>query len=176
MNKKIFCNKLLIIEVITFILYVDIVTFISIIWMCDYGKGDVVAGNISIVVMVVVLNITIIACSPRYFAYIILKDDHIEFGTAFSKKKVVNYSSYGNIYIANYTHLFLKKYFIVLSQIDISMYELTHINQILPSNRIIKVSYNKKVAEQLLSVLPSKQKRMLEHALKTTTHSATPTR
>ena len=79
----------------------------------------------------------------------------------FHSSKNLNYHEYGYLYIAFYRHIFKKQYYILLSQVPVVAYDLSHVNHIKSSEKTIKIRYNSLNVQLLQQVLSSKQIRML---------------
>lgn len=113
--------------------------------------------EISILYFILTLtsNITIICVSPKWRIIIELSDDGISYKPTFKKKIVKKYSDFGYFYCASYTYYTERKY-IVLSQRRLNDYELTHINNVAVSDKLIKIKVRKGLKEELSPFLPPK--------------------
>lgn len=105
-------------------------------------------------------------CLPRWCVRITFNENNVVFKTVFSKAKENTYESYRYIYKASYLHMLYRPQYIVFSQTRLSNYELENINQITPSEKTIKIRYNKKIFKALQQVLPEKQRMKMEQCFK----------
>ncbi len=102
----------------------------------------------------------LISCSflfllPKWRIVVELNNEGICYKPTFKKKVVKKYSDFGYFYCASYTYYTQKKY-IVFSQRRLSDYELTHINNVPVSDKLIKIKVRKGLKEVLSPILPPK--------------------
>ena len=89
----------------------------------------------------------------RYCTIIRFDEKTIKINALFKKTIEKAYTQYGYIYCASYSHFgFLVRY-VVISQIRLDSYQLTHIN-IINSDKIIKVRMRRGIKEKLEKILP----------------------
>ena len=62
----------------------------------------------------------------------------------FGKKKIGSVNAFKYAYKAYYLHLGIKRYFIVISQHPLNKHQLSHINHIKTSAKLIKFKYSKR--------------------------------
>ena len=92
---------------------------------------------------------------PRWRIVVELNNEGISYKPTFKKNVVKKYSDFGYFYCASYTYYTQKKY-IVFSQRRLSDYELTHINNVPVSDKLIKIKVRKGLKEVLSPILPPK--------------------
>lgn len=92
---------------------------------------------------------------PRWRIAVELNNEGICYKPTFKKKVVKKYSDFGYFYCASYTYYTQKKY-IVFSQRRLSDYELTHINNVPVSDKLIKIKVRKGLKEAFSPMLPPK--------------------
>ena len=92
---------------------------------------------------------------PRWRIVVELNNEGISYKPTFKKKVVKKYSDFGYFYCASYTYYTQKKY-IVFSQRRLNDYELTHINNVPVSDKLIKIKVRKGLKEVLSPMLPPK--------------------
>ena len=92
---------------------------------------------------------------PKWRIVVELNNESISYKPTFKKKVVKKYSDFGYFYCASYTYYTQKKY-IVFSQRRLSDYELTHINNVPVSDKLIKIKVQKGLKEALSPMLPPK--------------------
>ena len=92
---------------------------------------------------------------PRWRIVVELNNEGISYKPTFKKNVVKKYSDFGYFYCASYTYYTQKKY-IVFSQRRLNDYELTHINNVPVSDKLIKIKVRKGLKEALSPMLPPK--------------------
>lgn len=103
----------------------------------------------------IAINIACLCAMPKWRIVIELDNDCISYKPTFKKKVVKKYSDFGYFYCASYTYYTQKKY-IVFSQRRLNDYELTHINNVPISDKLIKIKVKKGLKEVLSPILPPK--------------------
>lgn len=98
--------------------------------------------------------IGVFLCFPRWFANITLDSRGILFKAPFKKTKYTEYERYGYIYCASYSHFGIPVRYVVVSQIKLSDYQLTHINSVPQSYKTIKILLNKDNKTKLEAIFP----------------------
>ena len=99
---------------------------------------------------------------PIYFLYngvdahMIFRKDGVEFRQAFRKTEVHTYKEYPYVNKAFYPYYGLPMYYMVLSNRRLRDAELCQINNVRVGPGMIKIRYNKKNYERLLSIVPSR--------------------
>lgn len=91
----------------------------------------------------------------RWRIVVELNNEGISYKPTFKKNVVKKYSDFGYFYCASYTYYTQKKY-IVFSQRRLNDYELTHINNVPVSDKLIKIKVRKGLKEVLSPILPPK--------------------
>lgn len=112
----------------------------------------------------------VILCLPRWLMILTLDEKEITFRGDYFKPYTKSYNQFPYVYIATYRHgsligLGVKVRYIVISQIKLTEYELTHINRVFDREKIFKIRYSKKKYDALLNVLPKSHKERLETAM-----------
>lgn len=105
--------------------------------------------------MTLAVNVISLCALPKWRIIIELDNESISYKPTFKKKVVKKYSDFGYFYCASYTYYTQKKY-IVFSQRRLSDYELTHINNVPVSDKLIKIKVRKGLKEVLSPILPPK--------------------
>ena len=85
-----------------------------------------------------------VLCLPRWGAYVKIKDGNVIYKQPFGKKKIGSVNAFKYAYKAYYLHLGIKRYFIVISQHPLNKHQLSHINHIKTSAKLIKFKYSKR--------------------------------
>lgn len=107
------------------------------------------------IVLTAIVNIANICASSQWRIIVELSSEGISYKPTFKKKISKKYSDFGYFYCASYTYYTQKK-FIVFSQRRLSDYELTHINNVPVSDKLIKIKVRKGLKEVLSPMLPPK--------------------
>ena len=95
-------------------------------------------------------------CLPRWAAYVKIHDGNVIYKQPFEKKKVGSINAFKYAYKAYYRHFGLKRYFIVISHHPLNKHQLSHINHIKTSAKLIKFKYNRRNLRFARQVLPQK--------------------
>ena len=99
---------------------------------------------------------------PVYFLYngvnahMVFTKDGVEYRQAFRKTEVHTYKEYPYVNKAFYLHSGFPAYYMVLSNRRLRDSELCQINNVRVGPEMIKIRYNKKNYERLLSIVPSR--------------------
>ena len=99
---------------------------------------------------------------PIYFLYngvnahMVFTKDGVEYRQAFRKTEVHTYKEYPYVNKAFYPYYGLPMYYMVLSNRRLRDAELCQINNVRVGPGMIKIRYNKKNYERLLSIVPSR--------------------
>ena len=166
--KKIYLNPLLLFCGI-FYCVLCICLCVVMIFIVDADNPDR-AGIIAIFAFFCVAMLTAgLLCMPRWYSYIRITKEKIEYKCAFRKAEEFLLNRYSYIYKAYYIHYTpitsgRRFYFIILSTKSLNKDELTHINKIPSSLQTIKIRYRKKTYDNLLKALSSKQSKQLRVA------------
>lgn len=102
------------------------------------------------------VNVICLCCMPKWRIIVELNNDGICYKPTFKKKNIKKYADFGYFYCASYTYFTQKKKYIVFSQRRLSDYELTHINSVPVSDKLIKIKVRKGLKEVLSPILPPK--------------------
>lgn len=134
-------------------------------WLCMTASSiattvfclKIVENDIAIIffLLTVCINIICLCTLPKWCIIVELSADGISYKPTFKKKIKRKYSDFGYFYCASYTYYTQKKY-IVFSQRRLSDYELTHINNVPVSEKLIKIKVRKGLKEALYPLLPPK--------------------
>lgn len=134
-------------------------------WLCMTTAGIAMTfftlknadNNIAIFffLLSICVNIICLCTLPKWRIIVELSADGISYKPTFKKKIVKKYSDFGYFYCASYTYYTQKK-FLVFSQRRLSDYELTHINNVPVSEKLIKIKVRKGLKEVLSPLLPPK--------------------
>lgn len=92
---------------------------------------------------------------PKWRIIIEITEDGISYKPTFKKEINKKYSDFGYFYCASYSYYTERKY-IVFSQRRLNDYELTHINNVAVSDKLIKIKVRKGLKEELSPFLPPK--------------------
>ncbi len=106
-------------------------------------------------VMPLLVNIVCLISLPKWFVIVEISENSITYKPAFKKKIKWQYSDFGYFYCAHYTY-FSKRNYIVFSKRRLSDYELSHINNVSVSDKLIKIKVRKGLKEDLSRFLPPK--------------------
>ena len=106
-------------------------------------------------VMAVMLSCCCLFLLTKWRIIVELNSEGISYKPTFKKKIVKKYSDFGYFYCASYTYYTQKKY-IVFSQRRLNDYELTHINNVQVSDKLIKIKVRKGLKEEISPLLPPK--------------------
>ena len=115
----------------------------------------------------IVYGLYIKSISNQLYSWGVFLNDHVKIMTLFSKNKTLMYENCNSCGIGFYTHGILnskagfKVYFIFLSYDVFKESFRQNMNLWKPSQMQIKVQFDKKLYDYLLTVLPKKQKKML---------------
>ncbi len=122
--------------------------------------------DVIIVVIFYLLDIITYAisiyCLPQWFASVKLTNEGIIYQIPFRKKEKMEYDQFNYVKIAYYTHIFKKRYFLVMSKKHIPASVLCNINQLKPDETVVKVSLSKRNYSLLYRVLPDNIKNELK--------------
>lgn len=89
-------------------------------------------------------------------AHMIFTLDGIEFRQAFRKTEFHSYREYAYVEKAFYMYYGMPMYYMVLGNRRLRNEEVCQINNVRPSSMLIKIRYNKKNYEAVLSIVPSR--------------------
>lgn len=163
---KIICDKyLLCLGLLTVSLHVGTGVLMIILFALDIAKTETEIDKIGCIIFFATLVLGMLVAGvlawPKWYCRIILTGEQITLKIPFHFPQVLNYHAYGYLYIATYRHIFKKQYYILLSQVPVSAYDLTHVNHIKSSEKTIKIRYTLENVRLLQQVLSSKQIRIL---------------
>lgn len=94
----------------------------------------------------------------RYAVWYQFSSDGIYCCTTFRRKKLLPYSSFPYVMHGCYWHGAFWRDYIVFSTRFLTNQELTHINHVSPSTKLLKIQYSEKTCQKLLSILPQKRR------------------
>lgn len=105
---------------------------------------------------VLVTIILIILLYTGCNAHMVFTKDGIEFRQAFKKTEFHSYREYAYVEKAFYMYYGMPMYYMVLGNRRLRNEEVCQINNVRPSSMLIKIRYNKKNYEAVLSIVPSR--------------------
>ena len=114
------------------------------------------------VILALLMVLAGVLCLPRWGAYIEISDGAVCYKQPFGKKKTSSISTYKYAYKAYYRNFGVKRNFIVISQHPLNQQQLTHINNVRTSKKLIKVKYNRRNMNFLKKEFPQKLLSKLE--------------
>ncbi len=143
--------------------------FFSSVWIWQITKRANIIGSLASIWGSRILAIVIGLCIPvlfvvnpdRYIAWYLFTSEGITYYTLFRKKQFIPYSSFPYIMLGKYLHGVHWQKYIVFSNRRLTDSELSHINHVTPSRKLIKIRYSEKTKTKLLAILPPKQKRVI---------------
>ena len=99
---------------------------------------------VSVMYLFMGLTMTLVSffCLPKWLVIIKFDKFGITYKCGYKKAKKYDYSRYGYVYKASYLHFFRRVNYIVLSQIRLNEYQLTHINSVSTNDKLIKFKFN----------------------------------
>lgn len=100
-------------------------------------------------------DVACLCALPKWRIIVEIDNESICYKPTFKKKIVRKFSDFGYFYCASYTYYTKKKY-IVFSQRRLNDYELTHINNVPVSDKLIKIKVRRGLKEVLSTILPPK--------------------
>ena len=109
-----------------------------------------------IIVFALVAIMLIILLYTGCNAHMVFTKDGIEFRQMFKKTEFHTYREYAYVEKAFYMYYSMPMYYMVLSNRCLRSGEICQINNVRVSSSLIKIRYNKKNYEALLSILPSR--------------------
>ncbi len=125
--------------------------------------------TVSDVIIVAIIGLVFVAtyaasiyCLPQWFASVKLTASGIIYHTPFHKEKETAYDRFNYVKVAYYTHIYKKRYFLVMSRKFIPSSDLCNINHIKSDEKVVKVSLSKRNYRLLCRVLPDSIKNDLE--------------
>lgn len=119
-----------------------------------FKRNEIEAAFMSFLLMII-SEIVCLCAMPKWRIIVELNSEGISYKPTFKKKIVKKYSDFGYFYCASYTYYTQKKY-IVFSQRRLNDYELTHINNVQVSDKLIKIKVRKGLKEEISPLLPPK--------------------
>ena len=102
------------------------------------------------------LPIVVVLDPYRYVVWHRFEEEGIERHTLFRKKIILPYTNFPYLLLGKYLHGAFWRYYLIFTDRKMSEYELSHINHVAPTDRIIKVQYSRKTYCVLKDVLPPK--------------------
>ena len=106
--------------------------------------------------LLLTLSIPIISLYSGCNAHMVFTNEGIEYRQAFRKTEVHTYKEYPYVNKAFYPYYGIPVYYMVLSNRRLRDAELCQINNVRVGPGMIKIRYNKKNYERLLSIVPSR--------------------
>lgn len=136
---------------------IAMIVCLSTIWHDNMVNGD---SRIIFGVLFVLLCISAALTSPRWWSFITLSENGIKYKAAFHKSVVNPYTAYRYVYRGTYRHgslvgISYNPQYLVLSQRKMTTEELTQINNVMPSDKVIKIRYSKRIHKKLSRILPT---------------------
>ena len=112
---------------------------------------------VSVMYLFMGLTMTLVSffCLPKWLVIIKFDKQGITYRCAYKKPLNYDYYQFGYVYKAYYKHFFRKIDYVVLSQIKLDDYQLSHINGISSNNKLLKIRIGKN-KELLNNILPPK--------------------
>lgn len=161
MSKKkgltMFAHPLLLYGGVTYCVFMALSVFVLSLLLYIKDKIDLSVAIIFTVIGLLMI-VAMFPCLPRWYVKITFGTDKITFKQAFKKETEYEYRVYQYVYRASYLHMLYRPQFIVFSQTRLKDVELQNINQVAPSEKTIKIRYNKKTFQKLQQVSPPKHR------------------
>ena len=114
--------------------------------------------DVLIVAVFYLLDIALYAvsiyCFPQWFSTVKLTPENIIYKTSFHKELAFSYRHFRNVKIASYSHIYGRRYFLVLSSLYLSPSVLMNINQLRCDENTIKIKISKQKCNKLCKILP----------------------
>ena len=123
------------------------------------------------VVLLILFYVGMVIASKRILTFVTFDSDGISFWTPFMRSQICEYKKYSHIYSASYFHgtplgFGSRVPYVVFSQKYLSDTILMNINQLANSPEVFKIRMRHKKFEELLTLLPPYQAKMLQSAVK----------
>ena len=131
-------------------------------YISAYSDSDRISSSKIFFLLFLLVNFVSICALPKWLVVVSINDRGIIFKPIFKKSVLKGFSDYGYIYLASYCHFGFKIKYIVFSQIKLTDYQLTHINQISISDKIIKFRIRNGIKNKLEVVLPKQYIKQLK--------------
>ena len=149
---------------------ISMIVLFSTVWRTGSLNGE---GQWFFGVLLFLLYISTALVAPRWWIFITLSENGIKYKAAFHKSVVNPYSAYRYIYRGTYWHgsLFGVGYrpqYLVLSQRRLKSDELAQINNVMPSDKVIKIRFSKRLLRKLKDMLPACYYQQIEKAFTVT--------
>ncbi|MBQ8431910.1 MAG: hypothetical protein IJX28_03405 [Clostridia bacterium] len=96
-----------------------------------------------------------VKCVPQWFGYIKINAQGITWCAPFSKKIDFLYDDFTFVRIAYYTHIYKKRFFLVLSRRYLSPNQLINVNQLRSSETFVKIKITQRRFRVLSEILPN---------------------
>lgn len=90
----------------------------------------------------------------QWLSTIYITPKNIKMCEILKKTKIIEYTTYHNIYYGVVSIRGIPEWFIVISNRTMSRFELENLNKIRKTDDFIKIKYSKKRREQLMEILP----------------------
>ena len=154
----IYYNKTLFISAIILSVILIVPTFSIMAWVTN-GFRELVTKEgffVALVALLLALSVPIAFLYSGCNAHMVFTKNGIEYRQAFRKTEVHTYKEYPYVNKAFYPYYGLPMYYMVLSNRRLRDAELCQINNVRVGPGMIKIRYNKKNYERLLSIVPSR--------------------
>lgn len=171
---RILCDKSLLIFGLTTIAIGELACFWGAFMILREDLGETHSDSITCAILFAVSGVVMllagIAALPRWLCTITLCDDYVSVWVPFHKAEKIPYKQYINIYHGRYFHgnpfgVGMWISYIVFSQKYLPPQKLNSVNQLPQSPELFKIRYRPKICESLLSVLPKRQKDMMNKVI-----------
>ena len=130
-----------------------------------------IVGIYLVSVVSILLEIGIILCTPQWYSRFTFSPDGVIIKIPFKKSVVKSYTDFPYIRIGAYFHgvagtpLGSWRKFIVFSDRSLEKNELSGINNVVCSNKLIKIKFSERTYQKLCAILPPNSLSMLEREL-----------
>lgn len=143
---------------------IAMIACLSTVWRDSMVNGD---SRIVFGVMFVLLCVSAAFTAPRWWIFITLSENEIRYKAAFHKPASHPYAAYRYVYRGTYWHGSLvgvgfRPRYLILSQRKMTTEELTQINHVMPSEKVIKLRYSGRVHRKLSRILPESCRRQVD--------------
>lgn len=160
---KMFCDPLAASIGISFALSYSLAG-VFLIFMCFYLKPPLWF----IIFLIGCYSVLIIAsfkAIPQAVSFVELDSEGVRLNALLKKTYKIPYVKFKFFKIVYYTHIYKKRYFVVMGRLPISMSDLAHANKLQNSEDLIKIKLTKKSYNRLCQILPEWHKNQLENVL-----------
>lgn len=150
---------------------IAMIVCLSTIWRNNMVNGD---SRIIFGVLFVLLCIGMAFVAPRWWIFITLSENEIKYKAAYKKPVTHPYTAYRYVYRGIYQHgslvgISYYPQYLVLSQRKMTSDELTQVNNVLPSDKVIKIRYSKRIHKKLSRIMPTYYQQQMAKLFETKT-------